>query len=96
MCIRDSPKRADRPMGVAVRTYYASPVRSADDYMESWLELWVPQNPSADPSENAAALADPASKKILLPGYGWLFACGDGTANVGLGMLCLLYTSRCV
>lgn len=81
------PKRADRPMGVAVRTYYASPVRSADDYMESWLELWVPRNPSADPSENAAALADPASKKILLPGYGWLFACGDGTANVGLGML---------
>lgn len=80
-------KRDDRPMGVAVRTYYTSPVRSTDDYMESWLELWVPQNPSADPTENAAALADPATKKILLPGYGWLFACGDGTANVGLGML---------
>ncbi len=73
-------KRADRPMGVAVRTYYESSVRSADDYMESWLELWVPADPQADPG-------DPTARKILLPGYGWLFACGDGTANVGLGML---------
>lgn len=32
-------KRDDRPMGVAVRTYFTSP-RSDDDYMESWLELW--------------------------------------------------------
>ncbi|MDQ7992152.1 MAG: geranylgeranyl reductase family protein [Propionicimonas sp.] len=32
-------KRKDRPMGVAVRTYFTSP-RSNDDYMESWLELW--------------------------------------------------------
>ncbi len=32
-------KRKDRPMGVAVRTYFTSP-RSDDDYMESWLELW--------------------------------------------------------
>lgn len=23
----------------------------------------------------------------LLPGYGWIFGCGDGTANVGLGVL---------
>jgi hypothetical protein len=46
-------------------------VRSDDDYMESWLELWVPENPQDDPS-------DPATKKILLPGYGWLFGCGDG------------------
>ncbi|WP_219107191.1 geranylgeranyl reductase family protein [Austwickia sp. TVS 96-490-7B] len=76
-------KRDDRPMGVAVRTYYSSPVRSQDDYMESWLELWVPEDPHADP----ASLADPSTKKILLPGYGWLFACGDGTTNVGLGML---------
>jgi len=28
-----------RPMGVAARTYYRSP-RSADDYFESYLELW--------------------------------------------------------
>jgi len=32
-------KRADRPLGVAVRRYYHSPVRTDDDYLESWLEL---------------------------------------------------------
>jgi geranylgeranyl reductase family protein len=32
-------KRPDRPLGVAVRTYYTSP-RHDDDWMESWLELW--------------------------------------------------------
>ncbi|HQA30982.1 MAG TPA: geranylgeranyl reductase family protein [Propioniciclava tarda] len=32
-------KRQDRPMGVAVRTYVASP-RHDTDYMESWLQLW--------------------------------------------------------
>ncbi|MFC5184309.1 geranylgeranyl reductase family protein [Actinomadura harenae] len=32
-------RRADRPMGVAVRRYYESP-RSTDEYMEAWLELW--------------------------------------------------------
>lgn len=32
-------KRDDRPMGVAVRTYYNSP-RTNDDWLESWLELW--------------------------------------------------------
>ncbi len=61
-------KRTDRPMGVAVRTYFTSP-RSDDDYMESWLELW-------DGKPGASN---------LLPGYGWIFAMGDGTVNVGLG-----------
>ncbi|HNV10764.1 MAG TPA: geranylgeranyl reductase family protein [Propionibacteriaceae bacterium] len=63
-------KRDDRPMGVAVRTYYRSP-RHDDDWLESWLELWdgVP------------------GKSNLLPGYGWIFGMGDGTCNVGLGML---------
>jgi geranylgeranyl reductase family protein len=32
-------KREDRPIGVAVRRYYHSPVRHDDDYLESWLEL---------------------------------------------------------
>jgi geranylgeranyl reductase family protein len=32
-------KRDDRPIGVAVRRYYHSPVRADDDYLESWLEL---------------------------------------------------------
>lgn len=59
-------KRDDRPMGVAVRTYYPSR-RHDDDYLESWLELW-------DNDE-------------LLPGYGWIFGVGDGTSNIGLGML---------
>ena len=59
-------KRDDRPMGVAVRTYYTSP-RHQDDYLESWLDLWDGEN--------------------LLPGYGWIFGMGDGTSNVGLGML---------
>jgi geranylgeranyl reductase family protein len=66
------PKRDDRPMGVAVRTYYTSP-RSDDDYLESWLELW------ADDPETG--------KRVLLPGYGWIFGVGDGTSNIGLGIL---------
>jgi geranylgeranyl reductase family protein len=59
-------KRDDRPMGVAYRTYYRSP-RHADDWLESWLELWDGDR--------------------LLPGYGWIFGVGDGTSNVGLGIL---------
>jgi geranylgeranyl reductase family protein len=62
--------REDRPMGVAVRTYYSSP-RHNDDYLESWLELW-----DGEPGRSA-----------LLPGYGWIFGMGDGTCNVGLGIL---------
>jgi menaquinone-9 beta-reductase len=59
-------RRDDRPLGVAVRTYYTSP-RHDDDYLESWLELWDGDR--------------------LLPGYGWIFGMGDGTSNVGLGLL---------
>jgi geranylgeranyl reductase family protein len=59
-------KREDRPMGVAVRTYFESP-RHDDDYLETWLELWAGDT--------------------LLPGYGWIFGVGDGTSNVGLGLL---------
>ena len=32
-------KRPDRPIGVAVRTYYTNP-RHDDDYLEAWLDLW--------------------------------------------------------
>ena len=59
-------KRDDRPLGVAVRTYYSSP-RHDDDYLEAWLDLWDGEK--------------------LLPGYGWIFGMGDGTSNVGLGLL---------
>lgn len=64
-------KRDDRPMGVAVRTYYTTP-RHDDDWMESWLEL---------PEKNQHGRDD------LLPGYGWIFGTGNGTSNVGLGVL---------
>ncbi|MGW7241715.1 geranylgeranyl reductase family protein [Streptomyces sp. NPDC054804] len=63
-------RREDRPMGVAVRTYFTSP-RHEDDYLESWLELWDRRGP----------------QDRLLPGYGWIFGMGDGTSNVGLGVL---------
>jgi geranylgeranyl reductase family protein len=59
-------KRDDRPLGVAVRTYYQTP-RHDDDYLESWLDLWEDGR--------------------LLPGYGWIFGMGDGTSNVGIGLL---------
>jgi geranylgeranyl reductase family protein len=65
-------RRADRPMGVAYRTYFTSP-RTHDDHLESWLELW-----GTDPV---------TGQRVLLPGYGWIFGMGDGTANVGLGLL---------
>ncbi|OLT23948.1 drug:proton antiporter [Ornithinimicrobium sp. CNJ-824] len=68
----DRPKRDDRPMGVAVRTYYTTP-RHDDDYIESWLELW--------------AKGENGEQDVLMPGYGWIFPVGDGTANVGLGIL---------
>ncbi|WP_427129539.1 geranylgeranyl reductase family protein [Pseudarthrobacter sp. S9] len=60
-------KRDDRPLGVAVRTYFTSP-RHDDDWLEGWLEL-------------------PGRDGNLLPGYGWVFGVGDGTSNVGLGVL---------
>ncbi|MCI0140048.1 geranylgeranyl reductase family protein [Arthrobacter bambusae] len=60
-------KRDDRPLGVAVRTYFTSP-RHEDDWMEGWLEL-------------------PGKSGKPLPGYGWVFGVGDGTSNVGLGIL---------
>jgi geranylgeranyl reductase family protein len=59
-------RRQDRPLAVAVRTYYTSP-RHADDYLEVWLDLW--------------------HGRRLLPGYGWVFGMGDGTSNVGVGLL---------
>ncbi|MGY4645477.1 menaquinone-9 beta-reductase [Cellulomonas sp. URHB0016] len=61
-------KRMDRPMGVAVRTYFRTP-RHEDPWMESHLELW-----DGEPG-----------RSNLMPGYGWIFSLGDGTANVGLG-----------
>ncbi|MBO0608782.1 geranylgeranyl reductase family protein [Myceligenerans salitolerans] len=48
---------------------YYTTPRHADPFMESHLELW-----SGEPG-----------RSDLLPGYGWVFPLGDGTANVGLG-----------
>jgi geranylgeranyl reductase family protein len=64
-------KRDDRPLGVAVRTYFRSP-RHDDDWLESWLELWDER---------------PDGSRAMLPGYGWIFGMGDGTSNIGLGVL---------
>lgn len=50
---------------------YVTSPRHDEDYMESWLELWD---------------GEPGASK-LLPGYGWAFPMGDGSVNVGLGML---------
>ncbi|WP_152187532.1 geranylgeranyl reductase family protein [Georgenia satyanarayanai] len=63
-------KNDNRPMGVAIRTYFRSP-RHDDPMMESHLELW-----DGEPG-----------RSNLMPGYGWIFALGDGTVNVGLGSL---------
>jgi len=59
-------KRDDRPLGVAVRSYYRTP-RHDDAWLEAWLDLWDGDS--------------------LLPGYGWIFGMGDGTSNIGLGLL---------
>ena len=45
--------------------------RHRDDWLESHLELWDRSTGHDD----------------LLPGYGWVFGVGDGTSNVGLGIL---------
>jgi geranylgeranyl reductase family protein len=50
---------------------YYATPRHDDPWMESWLELWE----------------GPPGRSTLLPGYGWIFGVGDGTANVGLGVL---------
>ncbi len=50
---------------------YFTTPRSHEPWMESWLELW-----SGEPR-----------RSDLLPGYGWIFGLGDGTANVGLGVV---------
>lgn len=65
-------KNDKRPMGVAVRRYYRSEARTKDDFLESHLELWDRTDPK---------------NPILMPGYGWIFGLGDGSVNVGLGVL---------
>jgi geranylgeranyl reductase family protein len=50
---------------------YFTSPRHEDDYLESWFELWDRRD----------------GQERLLPGYGWVFGMGDGTSNVGLGVL---------
>ena len=50
---------------------YHTSPRSEDDFLETHLEIW--DRRSARPT--------------MLPGYGWVFGMGDGTVNVGLGVL---------
>jgi len=69
--------RGRRLGGPGEETTYRAPIVisadgvSDDDWLESWLELWDGK----------------PGKSNLLPGYGWIFGVGDGTANVGLGVL---------
>ena len=63
-------RKKNRPMGVAVRTYFTTP-RHEEEWMEGHLEIWDGERGNSK----------------LLPGYGWIFPLGDGTANVGLGTL---------
>jgi geranylgeranyl reductase family protein len=63
--------RAGRAHGRAVRAYFAGP-RHDDDYLETWLDL-------------GATGTD--GREVVLPGYGWIFGLGDGTSNVGIGVL---------
>ena len=64
-------RREDRPMGVAVRTYFTSP-RHEDDYLESWLELWDRRGPArtgccpATAGSSAWATAPPTSASASL------------------------------
>ncbi|WP_031078695.1 geranylgeranyl reductase family protein [Streptomyces sp. NRRL WC-3742] len=50
---------------------YFTTPRHEDRYLEAWLDL-------RDPDDRT---------RRLLPGYAWVFGMGDGTANVGLGVL---------
>ena len=50
---------------------YYESPRHDDDWLESWLELWDRVD----------------GQNRLLPGYGWVFGMGDGTSNVGVGIL---------
>ncbi|AUY48083.1 geranylgeranyl reductase family protein [Streptomyces sp. CB01881] len=50
---------------------YFTTPRHDDRYLEAWLDLRDPRDPA----------------RRLLPGYAWVFGMGDGTANVGLGVL---------
>lgn len=63
--------RAGRTTGSAVRAYFTGP-RHDDDYLETWLDL--------------TATGD-NGREVVLPGYGWIFGLGDGTSNVGIGVL---------
>lgn len=50
---------------------YFTTPRDTEEWMEGHLEIWDGER----------------GKSNLLPGYGWIFPLGDGTANVGLGTL---------
>ena len=58
-------------MGVAVRTYFTQPAA---------------RRRLARVLAGAVGRTTPG-RTILLPGYGWIFGVGDGTSNVGLGIL---------
>src|SRR5699024_4395252 len=64
-------KPDDRPVRIASRDDHPTP-RHADHYIDSWREMR---------STNAVGQSE------VLPGYGWIFPLGDGTVNIGAGLL---------
>jgi flavin-dependent dehydrogenase len=94
------PNWPDAPMGVAVRSYFTSP-HDDIDVMESWVELGGKDssgNAGFETVSDAAASrsirnllnrrsGETLNQRSPLPGYGWIFPMGDGTVNVGVGML---------
>jgi menaquinone-9 beta-reductase len=62
-----------RPMSVAVRAYYRSPRRDGHD--------------GGLPRDATSGRQPGASRRELLPGYGWIFPLDDGLVNVGWGLL---------
>ncbi len=65
-------KRDDRPMGVAVRALLPT---ARGTTTTTWSPGWSCRTAGSD------------GRSALLPGYGWIFGLGDGTSNVGLGIL---------
>lgn len=61
----------DEPYGLAIRAYVESP-RHADEHIEACLTI------KSD---------DGVGRGTWVPGYGWMFPCGDGTVNIGVGAL---------
>ncbi len=85
--VADGPRsRFGRALGtVRTRTYAQGLAMRAYYPTPNHREPWI---------ESVFALADSAGRQ--LPGYGWVFPVGDGTANVGVGLLSHHYGNEAI